>query len=54
MLDQHALAERIIFERLSKQDLKIESQRLLIQESLTLTPKEIGVLESYKEIFYDM
>jgi DNA mismatch repair protein MutL len=26
----------------------------LIQESLTLTPKEIGVLESYKEIFYDM
>jgi len=54
MLDQHALAERIIFERLSKQDLKLESQRLLIQESLTLTPKEIGVLESYKDIFYDM
>ncbi len=54
MLDQHALAERIIFERLSKQNLKLESQKLLIQESLTLTPKEIWVLENYKDIFYDM
>ncbi|NDK08176.1 DNA mismatch repair endonuclease MutL [Candidatus Gracilibacteria bacterium] len=54
MLDQHALAERIIFEKLSKQDFKLESQKLLIQESLTLTPKEIGILEEYRDIFYEM
>ena len=54
MLDQHALAERIIFEKLSKQDFKLESQKLLIQESLTLTPKEIWILEEYRDIFYEM
>jgi DNA mismatch repair ATPase MutL len=54
MLDQHALAERIIFEKLTKKDFAKNSQKLLIQESLTLTPKEESILENYKEIFLDM
>lgn len=54
LLDQHALAERIIYEKLAKKDFAKNSQKLLIGESLTLTPKEESILESYKEVFLDM
>jgi len=40
ILDQHALAERIIYEKLSKQKNETKSQRLLIRENINLTAKE--------------
>ncbi len=54
ILDQHALAERIIYEKLLKNDSKVISQWLLIWESITLTPKELGILEENKKIFEEM
>jgi DNA mismatch repair ATPase MutL len=54
ILDQHALAERIIYEKLIKKDLDTQSQQLLIQENLNLTGKEISVLAEYRQIFLDM
>jgi len=54
ILDQHALAERIIYEKLLKNDGKVISQWLLIWESITLTPKELAILEENKEIFEEM
>ncbi len=54
ILDQHALAERIIYEKLIKKDLDTQSQQLLIQESLNLTGKEISILTEYRQIFLDM
>jgi DNA mismatch repair protein MutL len=53
-LDQHALAERIIYEKLIKNDYKHNIQWLLIWESISLTPKEINILEENKIIFIDM
>jgi DNA mismatch repair protein MutL len=54
ILDQHALAERIIYEKLIKKDLDTQSQQLLIQENLNLTGKEISILTQYRQIFLDM
>ncbi|MFA5917209.1 MAG: DNA mismatch repair endonuclease MutL [Candidatus Gracilibacteria bacterium] len=54
ILDQHALAERIIYEKLIKKDLDTQSQQLLIQENLNLTGKEISILAEYRQIFLDM
>ncbi|MDD3302492.1 MAG: DNA mismatch repair endonuclease MutL [Candidatus Gracilibacteria bacterium] len=54
ILDQHALAERIIYENLSKKDFLNVSQKLLVQESFMLTSKEISILENYKQVFIDM
>jgi len=53
-LDQHALAERIIYEKLINKDYWHNVQWLLIWESLSLTPKEIDILESNKNIFEEM
>ncbi len=53
-LDQHALAERIIYEKLINNDYGHNRQWLLIWESISLTPKEIDILESNKNIFLDM
>ena len=53
-LDQHALAERIIYEKLINSDYGHNIQWLLIWESISLTPKEIDILESNKDIFIDM
>lgn len=54
MLDQHALAERVIYEKLVKKDFENTSQQLLVQESLTLTWKEFSTLENFKQVFLDM
>jgi len=54
ILDQHALAERIIYEKLVKNSWKIITQWLLIWESLNLTPKELSILENNKEVFESM
>lgn len=54
MLDQHALAERVIYEKLVKKDIDISSQQLLVQESINLNQKELSILENYREVFFNM
>lgn len=53
-LDQHALAERIIYEKLVHNKTSIQTQWLLIWESFNLTPKEKNILEENKTIFEEM
>lgn len=52
--DQHALAERIIYEKLLKNDKKSLSQKLLISENIKLTPNEIDILTTNIDIIKDM
>lgn len=54
LLDQHALAERIIYEKLVKKQTKSLSQTLLLPENIKLTPDESILLEEKKEIFEEM
>lgn len=54
MFDQHALAERILYERLVKKETKETQQTLLIPENIKLTPSEKALLEDKKEIFREM
>lgn len=53
-LDQHALAERIIYEKLVKYDKKISTQWLLIWESISVMPKEINILQDNIDTFCKM
>lgn len=53
-LDQHALAERIIYEKLTKKNIKISTQWLLIWESVSLMPKEINILKDNMDTFKNM
>ena len=53
-LDQHALAERVIYERLVKEKTSFKTQGLLIWESLNLSSKELDILEGNKKVFEDM
>ncbi|MDD2908117.1 MAG: DNA mismatch repair endonuclease MutL [Candidatus Gracilibacteria bacterium] len=53
-LDQHALAERVIYEKLVKTDKKTLTQGLLISESLNLMPKEIDILRDNIDTFEKM
>jgi len=53
-LDQHALAERIIYEKLINSDYWHNIQWLLIGESMALTPKELDILEENKDTFIEM
>jgi len=53
-LDQHALAERIIYEKLINKDNKFSIQWLLVWENISLTPKEIDILKENKKTFTDM
>ena len=54
IVDQHAAAERITFEKLKKQESKMERQNLLVPISLNFSKKEISVLEDLKEFFTDL
>jgi len=54
ILDQHALAERIIYEKLVSNSYSSNTQKLLLWESLNLTPKEISILEENKNVFFEM
>jgi DNA mismatch repair protein MutL len=54
ILDQHALAERIIYEKLINTKKDFSTQWLLIWESIKLTTKELEIVEKYKEIFEEM
>lgn len=51
LIDQHALHERILYARLQRQlaDGQLESQRLLVPETLRLQPSEAAQLESQAE-----
>jgi len=53
-LDQHALAERIIYERLVNNKKNIQTQWLLVWQSFNLTPKEKNILQESEKIFYEM
>lgn len=53
-LDQHALAERIIYEKLVNSDYGHNVQWLLIWESMALNPKELDILVDNKDIFIDI
>lgn len=54
ILDQHALAERVIYEKLIKLDKKNESQKLLFPENIKLTSVEIEIILDKKDIFENM
>lgn len=53
-LDQHALAERVIYERLIKVDKSVKSQWLLIPENIKLTTEEMDIIENQKNIFEEI
>ena len=52
IIDQHALHERILYERLHSriQNSKLESQRLLIPESLEITDAQVDILKTNAEL----
>ncbi len=54
MLDQHALAERVIYESLVSNKYKEQTQWLLIWESICLSPKEFDILKENTETFSEM
>lgn len=54
ILDQHALAERIIYERLIRQHDDHNVQWLLLGESVDLTPSEADILTRNQEVFSEM
>lgn len=49
IFDQHALAERILYEKLVSNDVSIKSQWLLISVSFNVTPKELSILKENEE-----
>ncbi len=53
-LDQHALAERVIYEKLIKADKKISIQWLLLSESFNIMPNEANILNDNIDTFFEM
>lgn len=54
ILDQHALAERIIYEKLVKSQYKSKTQWLLIWESVNLSGWDFEILQNNLETFIEM
>jgi len=54
ILDQHALAERVIYEKLVNTQYKGKTQWLLIWESINLNQNELDIVDKYKNIFEEM
>ena len=55
IIDQHAAAERITFEKLKKSDSNsLEKQNLLVPFSLSFSNKEIAVLDELKKFFSEL
>lgn len=50
ILDQHALAERIIYEKISKNSYIPQVQPLLIPENVPLSDDMLDVVQSYQEV----
>ena len=52
LIDQHALHERIVYEYLRPRVLNnaVESQRMLVPETVELTPKETALLLEYADV----
>jgi len=53
-LDQHALAERVIYEKLVNSKTKTQTQWLLIWENFSLTAKELDILKENSKTFIEM
>ncbi len=54
ILDQHALAERVIYEKLINNQYTWVTQGLLIWESIDLSQNEIDIVDKHKDIFEEM
>lgn len=54
ILDQHALAERVIYEKLSKNAYTPEVQQLLIPENISLTPQEKDTVQEHIQTLTEM
>ena len=52
IIDQHALHERVMYEQLRDRITKgpLESQRLLLPESLRVTPAQLGLLDAHADL----
>ncbi len=54
ILDQHALAERVIYEKLVGNQYSEAVQWLLIWESITLSTNEISIIDKHASVFEQM
>ena len=54
ILDQHALAERVIYEKLVNNQYKGKTQWLLIWESINLSQNEVDIVDKHIDIFEEM
>ena len=56
IIDQHALHERILYEYLRNRILngQVESQKLLVPESIDFSPKEAAMLLEHRELLADI
>jgi DNA mismatch repair protein MutL len=56
IIDQHALHERILYEQLRQRLTTgpLESQRLLLPETLEVTPKQLAVLEEQANLLHQL
>ena len=56
VVDQHALHERILYEELRERVLKgsVESQRLLVPETVTLSPAEAACVLEHQDLLAQM
>ncbi|MBP7935580.1 MAG: DNA mismatch repair endonuclease MutL [Phycisphaerae bacterium] len=53
IIDQHALHERILYEKISEQIRRgsLESQRLLLPETVNVAPDHVALIESHGQLF---
>ena len=54
ILDQHALAERVLYEKLVKNQTEIHIQPLLVPENISLSPQEVSLIQHFQTIFQSM